>query len=195
MTRILCGALLLAGCSQDLALPSLPTTFAEDSSEAAGLLDFANDPEVDASLLINAIGLDGIPARSLIAHRDGPDAIWGTADDNLFDSLTELETCPEVERSEVLALFEFAWMHGWMETLTRGYDGVGFMPEQARHALEMANKATDADLDRDLDRRAVDSILAARPIDDMTELAELHYVGTGTLLALRDAHWVDATWE
>jgi hypothetical protein len=40
---------------------------------------------------LRAAGLTSRPRRAILAHRDGPDATFGTADDDLFDDLHELD--------------------------------------------------------------------------------------------------------
>ena len=37
------------------------------------------------------MGLDRRAAQNIIDHRDGPDGIAGTGDDDLFDDITELD--------------------------------------------------------------------------------------------------------
>ncbi len=51
MYRLSLGLMLASGCAPESTVHPLPTVFAEDSEEAACLLDFANDPEADAVLV------------------------------------------------------------------------------------------------------------------------------------------------
>ena len=50
----------------------------------------ANDPATDYDFL-RGIGVHKRAAENIIAHRDGPDAVAGTEDDNLFDDVEELD--------------------------------------------------------------------------------------------------------
>ncbi len=65
-------------------------------------------PELDMLQLLNDQGFTGLEtldidcglhadaARNLLAHRDGPDGEAGTADDNLFHSLEEVDNVPQM---------------------------------------------------------------------------------------------------
>ncbi|MEE2780416.1 MAG: phospholipase D-like domain-containing protein, partial [Myxococcota bacterium] len=59
------------------------------------VLLLVNDPETDEEIL-KAQGVHALAARNIIVHRDGPDGIVGTVDDDLFDDLTELDQVPYV---------------------------------------------------------------------------------------------------
>lgn len=191
MFRTLTGALVLAmtACTTAADAPLFPTVFPEDSPEAAGILDFVNDPKVDLVTLDELAALDSRAATAIIAHRDGLDGRWGTEDDNLFDSLRELDDAEFVGPAAIYAMLETAWLHGWMEDHLMGFDGIGFAPAEARAILLVANEASFEVLDDDLalDRRAAQAIVDARPIDTMSELSELHYVGQVALERLLEA--------
>ncbi|TNE86381.1 MAG: hypothetical protein EP330_21820 [Deltaproteobacteria bacterium] len=201
MHRTLMGALLLScvGCTgaSDTLWADLPSLFPENSPEAAGMLAFVNDPDVDVALLDDVVPLDQRAAKAIIAHRDGTDAMWGTADDDYFDTLRELDDTPFVGESALEAMFDYAWLHGWMEDVLRGFDGVGFTPSEARGTLWVANDLSFERLDEELslDRRAASAIVEARPIRSMDQLAAVDYVGEATLRRLRDAAWIDSDWE
>lgn len=191
-------ALFLLGCIDPYAPLSNDTLlFAEISPETAGILDFANDPDVDVALLTEVVGIDTRAALTLVAHRDGPDGVWGTADDDLFDSLVELDDTLFVDGMAIHTMYEYAWLHGWMESLVRGYDGVGFTPAEARGTLWAANALTFEELDEEvaLDRRAARGIVYARPIETMDALADVEYVGETALLRLRDVAWTGSDWD
>lgn len=62
-----------------------------------GLLDFVNDPAVAGlTTLDGRCALRADSARNLVAHRDGPDGRPGTADDDPFEDLAELDGVPMV---------------------------------------------------------------------------------------------------
>ncbi len=61
------------------------------------MLQLVNDQTyADLELLDLDCGLHADAARNLIAHRDGPDQKAGTADDNLFHSLEEVDAVPQM---------------------------------------------------------------------------------------------------
>jgi hypothetical protein len=61
------------------------------------MLQLLNDQTyADLELLDIDCGLHADAARNLIAHRDGPDGETGTADDNLFHSLAEVDDVPQM---------------------------------------------------------------------------------------------------
>lgn len=80
---------LLSNCSKSYGYgPSLPEL---------DMLQLLNDqPYADLELLDIDCGLHADAARNLIAHRDGPDGEHGTADDNLFHSLEEVDAVPQM---------------------------------------------------------------------------------------------------
>lgn len=59
------------------------------------VLEFVNDPATTVDALRN-IGLRSNAGANIIEHRDGPDGQAGTADDNLFDDIEELDAVPFV---------------------------------------------------------------------------------------------------
>jgi hypothetical protein len=67
------------------------------------------------------------------------------------------------------------------------YDGVAFTVSEGAATLTLVNGASEAVLDDDvpLDRRAVDSILEARPVATVLALSQLYWVGTSALTKLR----------
>jgi len=79
----------LANCATGFGyLPSLPVL---------DMLRLVNDQAyADLELLDIDCGLHADAARNLIAHRDGPDGEFGTADDDLFHSLEEVDAVPQM---------------------------------------------------------------------------------------------------
>lgn len=79
----------LANCAKAFGyLPSLPVL---------DMLRLINDQAyADLELLDIDCGLHADAARNLIAHRDGPDGKHGTADDDLFHSLEEVDAVPQM---------------------------------------------------------------------------------------------------
>src|SRR5690606_27583784 len=85
---------------------------------------------------------------------------------------------------------EFATARGYVphgDDLLGTYDGVPFSVDEALATVALVNDASEATLDVELglDRRAVDSILAARPLQSVLALSELYYVGESALSKLK----------
>lgn len=186
--------LVLVACSP-ASLDGLATDttarFEESSGEAFGILAFLNDAGTSKDLLDDQVGLDVRAARALIAHRDGPDDVFGTADDNLFDSLAEVDDQYYVGSSALGKLAAYAARLGFVpggSDVVGTWDGVSFTLDEASAALDLANTAPEDLLDGavGLDSRAVSGILRARPMESMNELASAYYVGSSALVAIRD---------
>lgn len=193
-------SLLSLGCAPGGADGDLATsagTIASGSPEEAAVLALVNDPAVDVTLLDIDVALDVRAATNIIAHRDGADAIPGTADDDLFDDIAEVDAVPYVGPAALQALLAYAQAHGY---------GLGDAPTQAEldyATLALVNDpaVTHAVLDDDvaLDKRAADGIVAFRAgldgvegtADDRTfmriqTLDDVPYVGPSALSAMRD---------
>jgi len=193
-------ALTFAGCTQ----PTAPTgdaltpvyegteRVADGTPEALGMLDFLNDPSTTFELLDDQLGLDRRAAESLIAHRNGPDGTLGYEHDDLFDSVGEVDDCYYVGQVALDRIQSWARDHDWIaqspDDLLGTWDGVEFTVAEADATVELANTAGRTYLDDDLglDVRAVTSIIDARPIATVDQLAGLYYVGTSALTTLRD---------
>ncbi|MEQ1500921.1 MAG: nuclease A inhibitor family protein [Myxococcota bacterium] len=164
----------------------------DGSPEAVGLLAFVNDPGTSLAVLDVDVALDARAAGAIVAHRDGPDGRPSTADDDRFDTIAELDAAYYVGDSALTAILDYATAHGWVATdpddVLGTWDGVTFTLGQADAVLATVNDASYAALDVDaaLDKRAVDAIVAARPIDTIAELAGLSYVGASALTKLID---------
>ena len=65
--------------------------------EAEQILAWLNEGGDAASL--RGAGVHARAANALVAHRDGPDGVFGTEDDDLFDSLEEVDAVPYVGRT------------------------------------------------------------------------------------------------
>lgn len=150
------------------------------------LLAFVNAPDTTLSVLDHDVGLDVRAAERIVRHRDGRDGDWGTSDDNPVDSIGELMSIDFVGSVTVDRLED------WIDYLGQDgelVEGVAFTDDEATFAVSLANTA-DADwldLDLDIDVRAVDHIIDARPISNLQVLSQVPYVGPATLERLRDA--------
>jgi hypothetical protein len=162
----------------------------EGSPEAVGVLAFLNHESTDVAILDHEVPLPSHAAKNLIAHRDGPDGQLGTADDDRYDTVTEILGVPQVGASRLQAIIDYAAANGFVPTgsdLLGVYDDVPFTVDDAERTLELCNTASETLLDDTiaLDSRAVESILEARPIGSILQLSGLHYVGTSALGKLK----------
>jgi hypothetical protein len=198
MTRLLVGTLLplLVACAPETSdapiivvspLESAPKT--EGASLELGesaILSFVNAPDTSFDVLDIDVRLDRRAAERIIRHRDGPDRMSSTPDDNHFDSLDELLSVDWVGPTTIELL-----EHWVTQAATEGevVDGVSFTEDEAILVVSLANtaEADYLDYDLELDVRAVEGILDARPIHDVYELAEVPFVGPATLERLRAA--------
>ena len=63
----------------------------EGSIDAIALLAFLNDATTTMTVLDYEVPLDKRAAGNLIGHRNGGDDVFGTSDDDLFDSVAEVD--------------------------------------------------------------------------------------------------------
>ncbi len=170
---------LVAGCAPTESGPadaSAPT-LAEESNDARGVVALLNAGTTTFEVLDVDVGLDRRAAANLIEARP-------------FGAIAEVEAVTWVGPVAMRKLIAYARANGWVpddDELLGTFDGVPFTIEEAMLALDLVNTAPELVL-RDgvrLDRRAVQSILGARPIDSMVELAELYYVGSAMLQRIK----------
>ena len=161
----------------------------DGSPEAVGILNFLNASTTTFDVLDIETRLDVRAARGLIHHRNGPDGEYGTWDDDLFDSIAEADAVKWVGDGAINRILVTAGLLGWIpegEELLGVYDGVAFSVIEAEIALEYVNKASDEMLDEQLNRRAVNSIVAVRPIHSLEQLAGLRYVGNTAMSTIKE---------
>ncbi len=118
------AALTMLACAGD---PEEQASDAEDASfalggkadsplepaHASGVLLVANS--LDEQGLDDEVGLDSRAARNIIAHRDGADAVPGSSDDELFDSLAELDAIKWVGPNALARLLSYALANGYID--------------------------------------------------------------------------------
>jgi hypothetical protein len=169
-------------------------TLGDGTPEAAGLVAFLNDPATTHGILDHEVPLDRRAANNLIAHRDGRDRVAGTDDDNRFDSLAEVDAVKWVGPASLDRLADYAeyagYVPGWNDTLGT-WDGVTFTVYEAVGTIDFVNAASEDTLDNEvpLDRRAVDSILKARPLETVAQLSALYFVGHSAMELILDGAW------
>ncbi len=189
---------LAAGCTDagDVEVADQAGYISAGSPEEAAVLALVNDPAVDQALLDDDVALDARAATNIIAHRDGADTLVGTADDDLFDTIGELDDISYVGQSALAKLLAYAQANGYMPGTAA--------PTQAELdyvTLAVANTLGETDLDDTvgLDSRAAGNIVTWRAgldgidgtADDRTfmrlaQLDDISYVGATALGKLRD---------
>ncbi|GEM_PF-3540298 len=182
---------LLAGCWLDASTTRHDGTIhatAElatvDPAVGTGIVRLLNDWSTDVPYLHDTVGLDGRVAAALVADRQGPDALDGTADDLPFEVLQDVFDVDGVTDLAVRMLGDAAMDEDLVPV--RSIEGVRFSAKELTDTLDLVNHGHEADLADLLDRRALDSILAARPFEGMTDVAAEPYVGPAALRDLRD---------
>lgn len=170
--------------------PGRTALVVDGSPEAIGLLGFLNAATTTIDVLDVDVALDRRAAENLISHRNGPDLVFGTADDDIFDDVSEIESVPWVGDSAFERLLAHLFANGLVpagDDLLGVYDGVPFTVNEAAAVLGFVNAASPTTLDQEvgLDRRAVESIVAARPIASVLALSELYYVAGSALERLK----------
>jgi len=160
-------------------------------SVGAGVLALVNDPLTDVAFLKSECLIDLDAAERIVAHRQGPDAIDGTADDDMFDSITELDDVGLVGEQTLLLLGEAAERLGLIPVLE--LEGIPFTQDEIDNTLELINSASFEVLDVDaaLDVRAAQSLVYGRPFENLLEVAERPFVGPSALTSLK---WFASSW-
>lgn len=164
----------------------------EGTREGDGVLRLLNDGEgTTFERLDIAAGLDRRAAENLIAHRDGPDGAYGTDDDDLFDTISEVDAVRWVGPSALERLTEFARDNDYVPGDNTPYgtiEGVTFTYLEAESVLAFANDASAETLrEANVPSRSVTSIVEGRPIESLSDLAGLYWVGPRTLEHLKAA--------
>lgn len=183
----------LVACGPDASDPGglSQALVADGTPEAVGLLRFLNDESTTFGILDDEVPLDRRAAQNLIDHRDGPDGVCNTSDDDPFDTIEEVDGVAYIGQTALERLVHYACLDGWVPAgsdLLGIYDGVSFTVDEAGAVILFVNSATETELDDDLDldRRAVQSIFEARPIRSVKQLSELYYVGKTALIKLKE---------
>ena len=149
-----------------------------------------SDEATTFEVLDITVGLDRRAAGNLIAHRDGGDRAWGTTDDDIYNTVDEIDAVRFVGPRTIDRMVGYAAKSGWVpgaEDILGIYDGVSFTVDQADATLALTNSLTIDELDHDLGlhARAAESIALAQPIATVDELSRLYYVGRSALTELK----------
>jgi hypothetical protein len=172
------------------AAPSRSTW--EGTPEGVGLIEFINDEATTMFVLDKTVGLDRRAAGNIIAHRDGGDRLWGSTDDDVYNTVDEIDAVRFVGPRSLDRMVVFAAQTGWVpgaEDILGVYDGVSFSVAEADATIEIVNSLSQVELDDSLrlHARAAESIALAQPIATVDELARLYYVGHSALMILKSA--------
>ncbi len=158
---------------------------------ALGVMALVNDAATTEEVLDDDVRLDARAAASIAEYRAGDDGIYtgGTHDDRIIRTIDELDALYFVGGSALSRLLAYATANGFVPEggdLLGVWDNVAFTVDEANGALAWVNASTDSELDAELDRRAVESILGARPLASVQQLSGLYFVGQTAMLAARE---------
>jgi len=92
----------------------------EAPEPSRAILALLNDPAVDEVELDVDAGLNSIAAFYLMDHRNGDDGVSGTADDRLFDTLSQVDRIKYVGPVALERLSRYALTHGYGGDLEEG---------------------------------------------------------------------------
>lgn len=192
LTTLTALSLALIACGPQSTEPQLGAAQSSlTGSDTGRILAFVNDVGTSFELLDVAVGLDARAARNIVTHRAGVDGQFPTADDNLFETLVELDGVAYVGPSALLKLLDYA---GTVELPEAEIvEGVEFTSGEVSAVLWGVNAATFEYLDEvvKLDARAAASLSAAAPFTTIAAMGAQSYVGPWALAQLRfwSAQW------
>src|SRR5690348_7349293 len=126
---VLAAALLVPACVtsdiEDGASDTFTSTggkadgYGLSDAEVAGVLALANT--ATRAALQDDVGLSSRVATNITDHRAGEDGKLGTADDDPFDDLAELDDVPYVGKKVFAALLAYAKAHGYVHDGGAGF--------------------------------------------------------------------------
>ena len=157
----------------------LDNTLLQGSPGAVGVVRFLNCDSVSLPVLDDLVGLDRRAAKALMAH---------LVDHGDFNDITEVDDTWWVGPAALTKLEAYAQANGWVPTgddELGTWDGVTFTVDQAELTLEYVNDAGEQELDDLLDRRSVDSIVAAGELETIHQLSELYWIGNYAMSTLK----------
>jgi hypothetical protein len=154
------------------------------------VLGLLNDRGTTLAILDGDVGLNKRAATALIEHRDGPDGVFGTADDDLYETIEEADAQYYVGDAALEQLLNYALAQGWvpgLEDVVGSWEGVTFTAKQVEQVIGLVNAAPleEFDVDVALDKRAAEGLVAGRPFGDIGTISEVPYVGQSALERLR----------
>ncbi len=111
----------------------------EGSPEARGVLALVNDPSLTAAKLKTAAGITTRVSNNIVKHRNGADTNVGTADDDLYDTLAELDAIPYVGPATLNALLDAARDRGLVGGASKVEVLFSPQPVDATHMVKVAS--------------------------------------------------------
>lgn len=151
-------------------------------ADAKALLDAVNHPGTDAAAL-KAAGVEKRAATNVLAHRMGADGRDFTADDDLFDSVAELDAVSYVGDVAFDKLAAFAKAHP--APAGEVVELVTFKGWEAQTVIWGVNTVDVGVLNGMLDNRAAANLMAARPFANVAGIGKVALIGSGALERLR----------
>jgi hypothetical protein len=149
-----------------------------DLLDSKGFLAFMNDPGTTFEVLDLACEIRRDSAAKIIAHRDGKDRDPGSADDNPFDSIEELDDVKTVGSATLEQLYLCAYSHGRLFTDEAGL--MAFLNDSAVATFDVL------DVDCAIRSDSAANIVAHREgsdgsFDTLQEVFDVHMVGLWTV--------------
>jgi len=193
MALFLAGSLVIGGCAVDDSDGStgLRTSSLTEEELALKTVEMLNHESTTLDVLDDDAGLMSKAAQHLIEHRDGVDGQFGTADDDLFDDMAEVDAVKYVGPSAISALQAYA------ETWVAPVPGQVIEDPNANVLLMLNHDTTTLkilDIDVGLTSSAAAGLVAHRNgedgllgtadddlFDDMDEVDDVKYVGASAL--------------
>ncbi len=181
-------ALSVAACSQPTEVAG-SVYIADGTPEAIGILALLDADVSDRTFLDDVVGLEKRAVSHLLAFRDGNDRMRGTADDQSFTSMTDVQDVRFVGYHAIDTLLEWSFALGFVPGSIPTdivVDGVVFDALEASTSLAYI---TDAPVDlliaTGIDRRAVTGLIEARPFPHLWSVGSAWFVGPTALQTLR----------
>lgn len=147
---------LLFGCAPADEVGSesadVTETWKEGTTESLAVLALVNDRAVTADTLREGARITKTAAANIMAHRDGKNAAIGTDDDDLFDTIAELDGVKQVGPATLRKLHDLAEENGYVDEVLGRSAEVIFSPQpldkshNARVAEWIAGAQTSIDV-------------------------------------------------
>lgn len=144
-----------------------------------------NGPDATVAVLDDEVGLDGRAARNIVAHVRGADGVLGTGDDDLLQSIAELDAIGYVGAAAIAAIDRYATPRYGLQDVV--VEGVRFSGAEAAEVVAICND--DSRLlvnDVGLSGLQNQRLQQARPHTSIATVAATWGIGSATLTKLRD---------
>ena len=188
LSCLACGSIPSHPTQSSVRLDEEETEINHGAALIEGMLLFLNDESTTVGLLDITVDLDHRVAKGIIAHRDGNDEVLGTEDDDLFESICEIDSIEWVGPKTIQRIKEYAIENGWVpeeDPFLGVYDGVTFTVLEAEAVLVLVNESSLEALDAIIDHRAAETIVDQRPFDSIRDLSAVKWIGPDALLKLK----------